>query len=176
MIFTHDDALAGRMRQIMVHGQERRYHHVRIGLNARLDTLQAAVLLGKWPHFEAEMAARSRNGALYNERLSGVPGVTVPVTSPGNSHVFAQYSIQVPDRDALGSALAAEGIPTAVHYPVPLHLQPAFGHLGQGAGSYPVSEEAARRIISLPMHPFLTVGEIDSVAAAVRRFQTGRNV
>ncbi len=173
MIFTSDDTLAARMRQIMVHGQERRYHHVRIGVNARLDTLQAAVLLGKWPHFEAEMAARERNGALYNQRLEGVPGVVLPVTLTGNTHVFAQYSIQVPGRDALGSALSAEGIPTAVHYPVPLHLQPAFGSLGLGQGSFPVSEGVAGRIISLPMHPFLTEGEIDLIAVVVRRFLTG---
>jgi UDP-2-acetamido-2-deoxy-ribo-hexuluronate aminotransferase len=173
MIFTDDEALAKAMREIRVHGQDRRYHHARIGVNARLDTLQAAVLLAKFPHFEEEISLRARAGERYNRLLGAIPGVTVPVTAPGNTHVYAQYSIRVADREGLAAHLKGKGIPTAVHYPIPLHLQPAFGGIGLGEGAFPVAEEMARRIISLPMHPFLEDGEIDRVAAAVAEFQVG---
>ncbi len=173
MIFTDDDDLATAMREIRVHGQDRRYHHARIGVNARLDTLQAAVLLGKVPHFAEEVRLRARVGESYTERLGDIEGVTVPVTAPGNSHVWAQYSIQVEDRDRLAKALQAEGIPTAVHYPIPLHRQPAFADLGLPDGSFPVAERVARRVISLPMHPFLTEEEIDRVCAAVGKSLRG---
>jgi UDP-2-acetamido-2-deoxy-ribo-hexuluronate aminotransferase len=167
MAFTTDAALAKAMREIRIHGQDRRYHHARIGVNARLDTLQAAVLLAKLPHFDGEVALRQQAAARYSERLARVPGVELPVTAPGNTHVFAQYSLQVDRRDGLAASLEQRGIPTAVHYPIPLHLQPAFAHLGLGPGSLPAAERLASRIISLPMHPFLTEEETDRVAAAV---------
>jgi UDP-2-acetamido-2-deoxy-ribo-hexuluronate aminotransferase len=167
MAFTDDEGLATMMRQIRVHGQDHRYHHRRIGVNARLDTLQAAVLLGKFPHFEEELRLRAKVAARYTAGLEGIAGLTTPVSDGGNSHVFAQYTIRVPDRDALAHALGGRGIPTAIHYPIPLHLQPAFAYLEKGEGAFPRAEKAAREVLSLPMHPFLTDGEVDEVCEAI---------
>jgi UDP-2-acetamido-2-deoxy-ribo-hexuluronate aminotransferase len=163
--FTDDDVLATAMRQIRVHGQDRRYHHPVIGVNGRLDTLQAAILLAKLEVFEEEVAARGRIGARYSEHLGG--HVTTPYVEPHNTSVYAQYTVQVDDRPGFESSLKAAGIPTAVHYPTPLHLQPAFAHLGLPPGSFPVSEAAARRVVSLPMHPYLGAEPQDRVLQAV---------
>ncbi|MGE0487278.1 MAG: DegT/DnrJ/EryC1/StrS family aminotransferase [Gammaproteobacteria bacterium] len=168
--FTDDDALALRMREIRVHGQDRRYHHPIIGINGRLDTLQAAVLLAKFDTFAEEVAARGRLGARYTALLAThCPGVRTPHVEDWNTSVYAQYTIQVDDRDAVVAALAAGDIPTAVHYPVPLHLQPAFAALGHGPGSFAVAEAAAARVLSLPMHPFLSAQDQDRVVAALAR-------
>jgi UDP-2-acetamido-2-deoxy-ribo-hexuluronate aminotransferase len=166
-VFTDDDALATKMRQIRVHGQDRRYHHPLIGTNGRLDTIQAAVLLAKLPSFAAEVAARERIGARYSALLQDV--VRVPTLAQGSSSVYAQYTIEVEDRDAVVAQLKEAGVPTAVHYPVPLNLQPAFAELNQPAGSFPHAERAASRVLSLPMHPFLDEATQDVIVAAVRR-------
>lgn len=166
-VFTDDDALATKMRQIRVHGQDRRYHHPLIGTNGRLDTIQAAVLLAKMPSFADEVAARERIGARYSELLQDV--VRVPTLAQGSSSVYAQYTIEVDNRDAVLAQLKDAGVPTAVHYPVPLNLQPAFADLNQPAGSFPHSERAANRVLSLPMHPFLDEATQDVIVAAVRR-------
>lgn len=166
--FTNDAALAKLMREIRVHGQDRRYHHPIIGINGRMDTLQAAVLLAKFDTFPDEVAARGRLGQAYTELLgSRCPDVHVPTLEPHNTSVYAQYTVQVPDREAVQAALKERGIPTAVHYPVPLHLQPAFADLGVGVGNFPVSEAAAARVMSLPMHPFLTDAQQRAVVDAV---------
>jgi UDP-2-acetamido-2-deoxy-ribo-hexuluronate aminotransferase len=164
--FTDDEQLAQRMRQISLHGQDRRYHHPVIGLNGRLDTLQAAILLAKLDNFDAEVAARARIAQRYDALLAGV--VETPRLAPGNTSVYAQYTVEVDNRAQVQEKLKAAGVPTAVHYPVPLNLQPAFAGLGQGEGSFPVSEAAARRVISLPMHPFLDEATQDRIVAAVR--------
>ena len=165
--FTDDDALAKKMREIRVHGQDRRYHHPVIGLNGRLDTLQAAVLLAKLPSFPDEVEARARIGARYSRLLQDV--ARVPVVGEGNTHVYAQYTIEVANREAVQASLKEAGVPTAVHYPIPLHLQPAFAALGLGVGSFPVAEAAAARVMSLPMHPFLDEASQDAIVAAVRQ-------
>lgn len=169
-LFTDDDHLAQRMRELRVHGQDRRYHHPRIGLNGRLDTLQAAVLLAKLDVFDDEVAARERLGARYSELLQG--HVRTPVLAEGCSSVYAQYTIEVENREAVQTRLKEAGIPTAVHYPVPLHLQPAFAGLGGKTGDFPLAERAAARVLSLPMHPYLTEVEqrqvVDVVHSAVR--------
>ncbi|QOZ81598.1 MULTISPECIES: DegT/DnrJ/EryC1/StrS family aminotransferase [Chromobacterium] len=165
--FTSDDALAKKMREIRVHGQDRRYHHPIIGLNGRLDTIQAAVLLAKLPSFADEVAARERIGARYSLLLRDV--ARVPVIAEGNSHVYAQYTIEVDDREAVQAKLKELGVPTAVHYPIPLHLQPAFAHLNLPEGSFPLSEAAGRRVMSLPMHPFLDEATQDAIVAAVKQ-------
>jgi UDP-2-acetamido-2-deoxy-ribo-hexuluronate aminotransferase len=152
--FTDDDGLAARMRQIRVHGQDRRYHHPIIGLNGRLDTLQAAILIAKLEVFDREVEARQRVASRYESALSTV--VRTPQVLPGNTSVYAQYTIEVDDRDGFVAALKQDGIPTAVHYPIPLNLQPAFADLQQGPGSFPNAEAAARRVVSLPMHPYLS--------------------
>jgi UDP-2-acetamido-2-deoxy-ribo-hexuluronate aminotransferase len=159
-LFTDDDALAKLMREIRVHGQDRRYHHPRLGLNGRLDSLQAAVLLAKMEIFEDEVAARIRIGARYGELIREAFGeegvVRAPYVEPHNTCVYAQYTVEVDERDSVETRMKASGVPTAVHYPLPLHLQPVFAHLGVPEGRYPASERAARRVISLPMHPYLT--------------------
>jgi UDP-2-acetamido-2-deoxy-ribo-hexuluronate aminotransferase len=169
--FTNDPELALKMRQIRVHGQGRRYHHAMIGVNGRLDTLQAAVLLAKLEIFPSEVEARGRIGARYSELLKGA--VATPSVQPGNRAVYAQYTVQVADRETVQKRLSEEGIPTAVHYPIPLHLQPAFSSLGHGAGSFPQAEAAAGRVLSLPMHPYLGEAEQEKIAGsllkAVRR-------
>lgn len=154
--FTDDDALAKLMREIRVHGQDRRYHHPVIGVNGRMDTLQCAVLLAKLPTFPAEVAARERIGARYSQLLrEHAPGAAPPTLESHNTSVYAQYTVEVDNRDQVQERLKAAGIPTAVHYPIPLHLQPAFAHLGLGRGAFPVAESAGARVMSLPMHPFL---------------------
>jgi UDP-2-acetamido-2-deoxy-ribo-hexuluronate aminotransferase len=172
--FTNEDALAVSMRQIRDHGQDRRYHHVRVGLNGRLDTLQAAVLLAKLSVFPEEVEARGRIGARYSELLTGLDCVT-PYVERHNSSVYAQYTLAVPDRDAFAARMGERGIPTAVHYPIPLNLQPVFAQTGPPAGVLVAAEEAARRVVSLPMHPYLGEDDlqrvVDAVAACLRAGQ-----
>ncbi len=167
-LFTTDATLAKRMREIRVHGQDRRYHHPLLGVNGRLDTLQAAILLAKFDSFAAEVAARERLGAAYSARFQAAgPHFTPPYIEPHNTCVYAQYTVQVDKRDAVIDKLTAAGIPTAVHYPVPLHLQPVFADMGLGQrGSFPIAERAAERVLSLPMHPFLSDADLDRVVAA----------
>lgn len=165
--FTDDDVLAGKMRRLSLHGDEGRYQHTVLGLNGRLDTLQAAVLLAKLTVFDSELDARRRVAAVYDERLSGV--VQTPFIEPFNASTFAQYTIKVDRRDSLRQRLHQVGIPTAVHYPVPIHLQPAFEHLGKPPGSFPASEEAARRVLSLPMHPYLERSQIEEIASSIKK-------
>ncbi|HVY69569.1 MAG TPA: DegT/DnrJ/EryC1/StrS family aminotransferase, partial [Verrucomicrobiae bacterium] len=165
-LFVADDALADAMGAIRNHGGLRRHHHTLVGMNGRFDTIQAAVLLAKLPTFEEEVAARARIGARYSELLRDF--CVVPEIAPGNTHVYAQYTIRVPDRDALGASLKAKGIPTAVYYPKCLHEQPVFENLGYRLGDFPVSERAATEVISLPMHPFLSAADQDMIVAAVR--------
>jgi UDP-2-acetamido-2-deoxy-ribo-hexuluronate aminotransferase len=164
--FTNDEMLATRMRQIRVHGQDRRYHHPLVGINGRLDTIQAAVLLAKLETFDAEIADRVRIGGSLSERLRDA--VATPYVEPYNTCVYAQFTIQADDRETLRKQLKAEGIPTAVHYPVPLHLQPAFAVDAVGRGSFPQAEAAAERVVSLPMHPYLTEADREKVVATVR--------
>jgi len=167
--FTDDDALAVKMRQVMNHGQDRRYHHPMIGLNGRFDTLQAAILLAKFDIFAEEVALRSEIGAKYSETFAAACGdrIITPYLETYNTSVYAQYTIQVENRDALQQALQAKGVPTAVHYPVPLNLQPAFAALGRPAGSFPVAETVAGKVMSLPMHPYLAEADLERIVAAV---------
>ncbi len=168
MVFTSDDDLADRARALRNHGQWERYRHRAIGLNGRLDEIQAAVLLAKMAGFGEEIAARSRIGARYSEALGDV--VSVPRVAPGNTHVYAQYTIRTPRRDDLVAHLQENGVPTAVHYPIPLHLQEAFRDAGHGPGDFPESEAAAREVLSLPMSAFLSLADQDEVIRQVRRF------
>lgn len=168
MVFTSDDALADRVRGLRNHGQWERYRHRAIGINGRLDEIQAAVLLGKFPRFEQELAERSRLGARYSERLADV--VSVPAVAAGNSHVYAQYTIRTPKRDELAAHLNENGVPTAVHYPIPLHRQEAFRGLGYGPGDFPEAEKASQEVLSLPMSACLSERDQDEVIRQVRRF------
>ena len=164
--FTNDDALAKAMLELRNHGQDCRYHHTRIGINGRLDTIQAAVLLAKLDAFDNELLARSEAANRYSALLKGA--VQTPKLAPNRTSAWAQYTIEVDDRDAVEAALREAGVPTAVHYPVALHQQPVFESLGLDAGSFPHSEQAARRVLSLPMHPYLAPPDIQRVAEAVK--------
>lgn len=160
-LFTDDDNLAARTRAISNHGGLKQGEYNLVGLNGRFDTIQAAVLLAKWPHFADELEARNRVAAEYDRRLRNV--CRTPVVAAGNTHVYAQYTVRVDNRDAIRSRLQGDGIPTAVHYPKCLHEQPAFAELGHGPGDFPVAERAAREILCLPMHPFLSDDDIERI-------------
>jgi len=169
MVFTDDDRLALKMRQYANHGQSERYVHARVGLNARLDAIQAAVLLAKWPHFEAEAEARFAIGLKYNALLKD-SGVVVPtIADYTDRHVFAQYSIRVKFREKVIEKFKEAEIPVAVHYPIPIHLQEAYRYLGYKEGDFPVSESVASEIMSLPMHPFLSDEDQKKVVDTVRK-------
>lgn len=168
-LFTDDPALAKAMREIRVHGQDRRYHHPRIGLNGRLDTLQAAVLLAKLEQFPWEVEERQRIAAAYGRLLEDhCPQVGVPPVKNYNSSVFAQYTIQLEQREQVAARLARAGVPTAVHYPVPLHKQPVFASFAQPE-AFPVAEAAADRVLSLPMHPYLPPEQQELIVAELAK-------
>ncbi len=165
-IFTDDDALAQKMRMLLNHGQNMRYRHSIIGLNARLDSIQASILSVKLKHFDKEVQLRSQIGERYSKLLSNAELIT-PTVSNNNSSVYAQYSIRVKDRDSVVESLKQKGIPTAVHYPLPLHLQEAFASLDYREGDFVVSETISKEILSLPMSPFLTTKEQDYIVDAI---------
>jgi UDP-2-acetamido-2-deoxy-ribo-hexuluronate aminotransferase len=158
-LFTNDDALAEIIRAIRTHGGVRRHYHTHVGTNGRFDSMQAAVLLAKWPGFGDEVQKRSEIGARYSELLKD--DVSTPLIAPGNTHVYAQYTIRVDEeiRDEIRSGLKEKGIPTGVYYPKCFHEQPVFEHLGYKVGDFPESEKASREVMSLPMHPYLSEGE-----------------
>jgi len=161
--FTNDKDLAKAMREIRVHGQDRRYHHLRIGMNGRLDTIQAAILLAKMDIFDDEVDARRRIGTRYSELLENT--VLIPYIEPFNTSVYAQYTVQIENREQVQGALKAAAIPTAVHYPVPLSKQPALASTSR----FEQSERVADRVMSLPMHPYLSDSEIDQIVEAVQQ-------
>ena len=149
------------------HGQDRRYHHVRMGLNSRLDTMQAAVLLAKLTIFEEEVKLRAEVGAKYTELLDDVPGIITPYIEPHNTSVYAQYTVRVQNREELQAKLKEAGIPTAVHYPIPLNQQPMFDYLHQGTGSVPVAEKVAGEVMSLPMGAWVKDYSIQKICRAL---------
>jgi UDP-2-acetamido-2-deoxy-ribo-hexuluronate aminotransferase len=165
-LFSNEDGLALRMRAIHTHGGLERHHHPWLGMNGRFDTLQAAVLLAKLPHLDWELAERGRIGARYSERLRSI--CVVPEIGLANTHVYAQYTIRVPHRDAVAARLKEQGIPTAVYYPKCVHEQPPFAAFGYRRGDFPVSEKAAGEVLSLPMHPFLEPRDQDRIVAALQ--------
>jgi UDP-2-acetamido-2-deoxy-ribo-hexuluronate aminotransferase len=166
-LFSDDEALTLKMSAIRTHGGLQRHHHPYVGMNGRMDTLQAAVILGKLPHFEWEVERRNAIGARYSDLLRDV--CTVPEVQPGNTHVYAQYTIRVPNRAAVAEHLKAAGIPTAIYYPKCVHEQPVFAPYGCARGQFPVAEQAADEVLSLPMHPFLNGRDQDAIVAAVRQ-------
>lgn len=173
MVVTRDAELAARLRRLRVHGEFQKYLHEEVGTNARLDALQAAVLLAKLPHLAAWTAARRAHATWYNERLGALEAagyVRRPVVRPENECVYNQYTLRARERDRLRDHLVACGIGCAVYYPIPLHLQPCFRYLEYGAGDFPESERAAAEVISLPVFPELTEAEREEVAAAVEDF------
>jgi dTDP-4-amino-4,6-dideoxygalactose transaminase len=170
MILTSDDALATRLRKLRLHGGAQQYHHEEVGTNSRLDSLQAAVLLAKLPHLADWSAGRRRNAARYSEAFQGHASVCAPKTEPENEHIFNQYTLRVERRDTLQAHLKTRGIGNAIYYPLALHLQPCFAHLGYQPGSLPVTEAATGSVISLPVYPELTTAQQDAVIDAVQSF------
>jgi UDP-2-acetamido-2-deoxy-ribo-hexuluronate aminotransferase len=169
--FTNDDALATAMLELRNHGQDRRYHHTRIGINGRLDTIQAAVLLAKLDVFDEELLARSEAADRYSAFLKDV--VRTPRIAPSRTSAWAQYTVEVDEREAVEASLREAGVPTAVHYPVALHQQPVLvSQPGFSSASFPHAERAARRVLSLPIHPYLAPGDIQRVADAVKAAMT----
>jgi len=164
MCFTDDDGLAAILRQVMNHGQDRRYHHPRLGINGRLDSLQAAILLAKMEIFADEVTLREQIGTRYSRLINEqCPDIVTPVIRDDCTSVYAQYTILVDDRDGVCEKLNTAGVPTAVHYPVPLHKQPVFN----SEANVPVADAVAERVMSLPMHPYLDEATQDQVVAAL---------
>ncbi|MEN8391565.1 DegT/DnrJ/EryC1/StrS family aminotransferase [Acinetobacter indicus] len=163
-IFTNDDELAKVIRQIARHGQDRRYHHIRVGMNSRLDTLQAAILLPKLEILDEEMQARQRVAETYTKLFNEAGVNTTPCIETHNQSAWAQYTIQVENRDDVQAKLKEQGIPTAVHYPIPLNKQPAVANANV---SLPVGDAIAERVMSLPMHPYLTAEAQEKIVAAL---------
>jgi len=163
-IFTNDDELAKAIRQIARHGQDRRYHHIRIGVNSRLDTLQAAILIPKLEILPDEMQLRQQVVERYTDLLKANGSIKLPYIETHNVSAFAQYTVQVSNRESVQASLAAAGVPTAVHYPIPLNKQPA---VQDSDALLPVGDELAERVLSLPMHPYLTHETQNRIAVAL---------
>ncbi len=166
MITTDDAEFARLMKMISLHGTDRKYYHKVLGLNSRLDAIQAAILRVKFRYLDDWNKKRRGVAALYSDLLKGL-GVTLPFCQDGVVHVYHQYSIQVDKRDSVQEHLKEKGIASAIYYPVPLHLQEVFSDLGYKPGDFPVSEEVSQRILSLPMFPELTGDEVRYVAESV---------
>jgi len=160
-VFTNNDTYAEKIRMIRIHGQNKRYHHRYIGIGARLDTIQAAVILAKLPHYEDEISKRQTVSELYTKQLKSV---LKPFVKAERTSVWSQYTIRVQNRDKLQEKLKEQGIPTVVHYPIPLHLQECFQYLNYKSGHLPISERSSEEVISLPMNAFLHNDEIKYIA------------
>ncbi|KZY73994.1 aminotransferase DegT [Oleiphilus sp. HI0071] len=169
-VFTNNDEYAEKLKMLRVHGQNKRYHHKYIGIGGRLDTIQAAVLLAKLPRYADEIAARQSVALMYNEQLSdssAAGAFTLPQVKADRTSVYAQYTLRVKNRESLQAKLKEQGLPTAVHYPMPLHLQECFDYLDHDKGSFPLAEKASAEVMSLPMNAFLGVSEIDLIVDLV---------
>jgi dTDP-4-amino-4,6-dideoxygalactose transaminase len=169
-ITTNDRQLAARLAQYRHYGQKEKYHHLLRGLNARLDTMQAALLNVKLPHLAEWNRLRAAHAARYRELLSGVGDLTVQQVPTDCTHIYHLFIVETDRRDALQKHLGERGVQTGIHYPIPVHLQPAYADLGRGSGSFPHAERAAGRMLSLPMFPELTADQIQYVADSVREF------
>ncbi len=167
-VVTHDEDLARRLRVLRDHGQARKNRHDMVGWNCRMDAIQAAVLSIKLRDLDARNQRRREIARCYSRSLSSIPGVIPPVVAEGRRHVFHVYSVRTGDRRNLLSAMAEKDIACGVHYPVPIHLQPAYRHLAYIRGDFPVAEQCAGEFVSLPMYPELTAGQISEVTATVR--------
>ena len=171
-IFTDDDALAAQMRAIANHGMVVRYHHDQVGVNSRLDSIQAAVLDAKLPHLDEYIAARQHAAAYYDKAFGNHAKMLIPTREERSTHVFHQYTLRLTDvdRDALREALAAKDIPAMIYYPVPLHMQKAYQDPRYKEGDFPVAERLAACVLSLPMHTELDEEQLAYITQAVLEF------
>ena len=165
-LFTNDDQLAEKLKSLRAHGQRGRYNHELLGMNSRLDTLQAAILNAKLGYFSEEVKKRYALGAQYTKLLEFVDCVT-PFIKPDRTCVYAQYTIRVQNRSAVIASLAAKGIPTAVHYPMPIHSQKCFKFLGYADANFPVSSSISKEVLSLPISPFLTQEQLETIVTSL---------
>jgi len=168
-IFVSDDALAKAMSEIRTHGQESRYYHTRIGVGGRMDTIQCAVILAKLDTFDWEVEQRIRIGRTYRDMVATIPGIQAPVVRNDRTCVWAQFTIQIDKRDAVIASLKEVGVPTAIHYPIPLHKQPAYQSLCRVVGGVDVSDHVSQRVLSLPMHPYLDEEKMQTIVSALGR-------
>ena len=175
MVITDNDELAERVRKLRVHGSTHRYFHDIVGYNSRLDAIQAAILSAKLPYLDEWSRARVENARYYSEKLIDIDYVEPPTNSDNYTHIYHQYSIRVTDgrRDKLQQHLKEKGIGTKIYYPLPLHLQRCFKHLGYKEGDSPISEEASKQVLSLPVYPELTQQEMAYVIREIRDFSNG---
>ncbi len=169
-LFTDNDELAAMIRSITNHGMRVRYYHDTIGVNSRLDTIQAAILRVKLRHLDEFNEARQKAAAWYDRELSGLTGITLPVRSPYSSHIFHQYTLRIADdrRNDLRECLENEGIPSMIYYPVPLHMQKAYAHLGYPADGFPVTTRLSGEVLSLPMHTELDDEQLEYITGCIR--------
>lgn len=173
-VITRDDTLAAMVRSVANHGMEKKYCYERIGMNSRLDSIQAAILEVKLRYLEQDLHARQKAALVYDELLADIQEVRIPQRVSHSSHTFHQYTIKAERRDALKDFLAERGVPSMVYYPRPLHLQEAYAYLGYKAGDFPVSESLATEVLSLPMHPDLDEEQQVYIAETIRAFYTLR--
>lgn len=169
-VYTHDTALAAKMKVIANHGQQIKYQHDRVGINSRLDTLQAAILLVKLKYLDEYAARRARAAAFYDQHLKEVNEVQIPVRAPYSTHVFHQYTLRVKQRDELKNFLEKRGIPTMIYYPIPLHLQAAYRVRGFEQGAFPVAEQLSKTVLSLPIHTEMEEGVLARIVASIKEF------
>jgi len=170
LVVTDDEGIAEKVRALRVHGSRRKYLHDEVGINSRLDELQAAVLLVKLLHLDEWNALRRRNAAFYSEKFQGVVGVTPPHVYEYNESVFNQYVIRASRRDLLREYLSKHGVGSEVYYPLPLHMQKCFRYLGYGEGDFPESEKASKVVLALPIYPELSVEELGFVVDTIESF------
>jgi UDP-2-acetamido-2-deoxy-ribo-hexuluronate aminotransferase len=169
-VLTNSNELAEKIKMLRIHGQNRRYHHKYIGMGARLDTIQAAVLNVKLKYYEKDLSLRQEVAKKYSKKLQEKNGVILPTIKNDRTSAWAQYSIRVKNRDKIQAKLKENQIPTAVHYPMPLHMQECFRYLGYKKGDFPVAERVSKEIMSLPMNPYLSNDEIGYVSEKVTKF------
>lgn len=169
-LFTNNAEIAEKLRSLRIHGQKGRYHHIYIGVNSRLDTLQAAVLIVKLKHLDDELIRRNRLADTYNKAIKSA-GLEIlpPIVKSDRTTAWAQYTIQVSNRDKVVKVLQENGIPTSVHYPEPLYGQPALKEWRQDPRDFPVTEEISKRVMSLPFGPFMSEGQVEAVVNALKR-------
>lgn len=170
MMVTQDKTIFDRLMRLRTHGSVKTYVHEEVGFNSRLDALQATVLQAKLPFLAEWSAKRRENAKFYDAAFADLAGIVTPFIDPANESIFNQYTIRAPKRDALKEHLSAKGIGCSVYYPIPLHLQQCFAYLGYKQGACPESEKAATEVLSLPIYPELTRGQLDEVVATVRAF------
>lgn len=174
MVTTNDDEIAEKIRALRDHGRSEKYVHKVVGFNHRIDALQCAILNVKLKHLNAWTDARRKNAELYNKLLSGVEGIITPVEKEYNKHVYHLYVIRTKNRDELQKHLKSHGISTGIHYPIPLHLQPAYSFLNYKKGDFPITEKHSKEVLSLPMFAELTKEEIEYVCEKTREFFYGK--